>query len=317
MDEEPLTDLTGQEAPGKEEFHICTELSDFPVSDCPAFLREGVGGVCISGHITIQVLDNKFRIAPNMVFTLLPWQLAFIKEVSEDFRMTFFRISQTMFIDTLSGLWRLRPGFFFYMSRHLVSGSDEGYIRRFLSYCDLMEYWNKHSPANCRRETVMQFLRLYYWILYAAYINDPMAEVTRYTHKEELAFRFMHYIIEEHSPDKDVTYYARKLGLSAKSLTNLIRSISGQSARDWIVFYTIFEIKTLLRDSSLDIKAIAARTHFPDHATLRPLLSPLYRHDPYEVPREFLFLIFIFFCFLTGFPYCLTILAIIALIISV
>ena len=124
MDEEPLTDLTGQEAPGKEEFHICTELSDFPVSDCPAFLREGVGGVCISGHITIQVLDNKFRIAPNMVFTLLPWQLAFIKEVSEDFRMTFFRISQTMFIDTLSGLWRLRPGFFFYMSRHLVSGSD-------------------------------------------------------------------------------------------------------------------------------------------------------------------------------------------------
>lgn len=230
MDEEPLTDLTGQEAPEKEEFHICTELSDFPVSDCPAFLREGVGGVCISGHITIQVLDNKFRIVPNTVFTLLPWQLAFIKEVSEDFRMTFFRISQTMFIDTLSGLWRLRPGFFFYMSRHLVSGSDEGYIRRFLSYCDLMEYWNKHSPANCRRETVMQFLRLYYWILYAAYINDPMAEVTRYTHKEELAFRFMHYIIEEHSPDKDVTYYARKLGLSAKSLTNLIRSISGQSA---------------------------------------------------------------------------------------
>ena len=288
MDEEPLTDLTGQEALEKEEFHICTELSDFPVSDCPAFLREGVGGVCISGHITIQVLDNKFRIVPNTVFTLLPWQLAFIKEVSEDFRMTFFRISQTMFIDTLSGLWRLRPGFFFYMSRHLVSGSDEGYIRRFLSYCDLMEYWNKHSPANCRRETVMQFLRLYYWILYAAYINDPMAEVTRYTHKEELAFRFMHYIIEEHSPDKDVAYYAQKLGLTPKSLTNLIRSISGQSARDWIVFYTIFEIKTLL-----------------------------YRHDPYEVPREFLFLIFIFFCFLTGFPYCLTILAIIALIISV
>jgi len=317
MDEEPLTDLTGQEAPEKEEFHICTELSDFPVSDCPAFLREGVGGVCISGHITIQVLDNKFRIVPNTVFTLLPWQLAFIKEVSEDFRMTFFRISQTMFIDTLSGLWRLRPGFFFYMSRHLVSGSDEGYIRRFLSYCDLMEYWNKHSPANCRRETVMQFLRLYYWILYAAYINDPMAEVTRYTHKEELAFRFMHYIIEEHSPDKDVTYYARKLGLSAKSLTNLIRSISGQSARDWIVFYTIFEIKTLLRDSSLDIKAICRAYAFSRPCDAEPLLSPLYRHDPYEVPREFLFLIFIFSCFLTGFPYCLTILAIIALVISV
>lgn len=268
MNEEPQPDLSGQGMSEKEEFRICTELSDFPVSDCPAFLKEGVGGVCLSGHMTVQVFDNKFRIVPGMVFTLLPWQFAFIKEVSGDFRMTFFRVSQTMFIDTLSGLWRLRPGFFFYMSRHIVSASDESYIQRFLNYCDLLSFWNQNSPQNCRRETVMQLLRTYYWILYAAYINDPMAEVTQYTHKEEVAFRFMHYIIEEHSPDKDVAYYAQKLDLSPKSLTNLIRSICGQSARDWIVFYTIFEIKSLLRDSSLDIKAIAARTHFPDHATL-------------------------------------------------
>ena len=268
MNEEPQPDLSGQEAPEEEEFRICTEFSDFPVSDFPAFLKEGVGGVCLSGHITVQVLDNKFRIVPGMVFTLLPWQLASVKEVSEDFRTTFFRVSRTMFIDTLSGLWRLRPGFFFYMSRHIVSASDESYIQRFLNYCDLLSFWNQNSPQNCRRETVMQFLRTYYWILYAAYINDPIAEITQYTHKEEVAFRFMHHIIEEHSPDKDVAYYAQKLDISPKSLTNLIRSISGQSARDWIVFYTIFEIKSLLRDSSLDIKAIVARTHFPDHATL-------------------------------------------------
>lgn len=197
--------------------------------------------------------------------------------------MTFFQISQTMFIDTLSGLWRLRPGFFFYMSRHIVSASDESYIQRFLNYCDLLSFWNQNSPQNCRRETVKQFLRTYYWILYAAYLNDPMAEVTQYTHKEEVAFRFMHYIIEEHSPDKDVAYYAQKLDLSPKSLTNLIRSISSQSARDWIVFYTNFKIKSLLRDSSLDIKAIAAGTHFPDHA----MLSRYFRRYTGTTPSKY------------------------------
>lgn len=100
------------------------------------------------------------------------------------------------------------------------------------------------------------------------YINDPTEEKTRYTHKEETAFLFMQYIIEEHSPDKDVAYYAEKLSLTPKSLTNLVRNVSGQSAREWIVYYTIYEIKMLLRDSSLDIKSIAARTNFPNHATL-------------------------------------------------
>ena len=115
MNEKMKTNIHIPEQPGKPEFRIGTELADFPVSDCPAYLREGIGGVCISGCASIQVFDNKFKIVPAMVLTLLPWQLVSIKEISPDFRMAFFCNSQTMFMDTLSGLWRLRPGFFFYM----------------------------------------------------------------------------------------------------------------------------------------------------------------------------------------------------------
>lgn len=268
MSEKIPAGLSGQKRPEEDEFRICTELSDFPVSDCPAYLKGGVTAVCMSGTAIIVVFDERFRIVPGMVVTLLPWQLVSLKNTSSDFRITFFRVGLALFTDTLSGLWRLRPGFFAYMRRHIASKPEEGHIQRFISFCELIAYWKKNSPQNCRREAVMQFLRVYYWMVYAVYINDPAVEKTRYTHREETAFQFMQYIIEEHSPGKDVAYYARKLGLSAKSLTNLIRSLSGQSARDWIVYYTIFEIKALLRDSSLDIKAIAARTRFPDHAAL-------------------------------------------------
>jgi AraC-like DNA-binding protein len=251
-----------------EEFRISTELADFPVSDCPSYLREGIGAVCISGTVTIHVFDERFRITPGIVVTLLPWQLVSIKNVSADFRMAFFCVGLTLFTDILSGLYRLRPGFFAYMRRHIASEPDESYIARFKHFCGLLAFWNDNAPPVCRRETIVQFLRTYYWTVYTVYISDPAAEKTRYTHKEETAFLFMHYIVEEHSPDKDVAYYARKLGLTPKSLTNLIRSVSGQSAHDWIVYYTIFEIKALLRDSSLDIKVITIRMHFPDQATL-------------------------------------------------
>lgn len=250
------------------EFGIYTQSDELPVSDCPVYLMKGVGGICLSGTATVQVFGHRFRIVRGMVLALFPWQLASIKEVSDDFGIRFFRISHDMFTDTLSSLWRPRPGFFFYMRTHVASEPREEYVGRFLNFCDLLAYRAENAPAICRRESVMQLLRVFYWDIYAIYLNDPQAEKTAYTHKEELAFRFMQTVVEEHSPNRDVAYFAERLGITPKYLTNLMNEISGQSARDWIVYYTIFEIKALLRESAMDLKTIVARVNFPDQSTL-------------------------------------------------
>lgn len=253
---------------GTREFGIYTGMEDFPVTECPAYLTDGIGAVCVSGTITIQVFENRFRIVPGMIFTLIPGQLASVREVSPDFRMTFFRISLDMYTDTLSSLWRLRPGFFFYMRKHIATEADESYIGRFLYFCGTLNFRAEHVPRNCRRESIMQLLRVFYWDVYAVYVNNPTGKNTKYTHKEELACKFMYLIVEEHAPGRDVAHYAKKLGVSPKYLTNLVRSISGRSAHDWIVYYTILEIKALLRESSMDLKSIVARVNFPDQSTL-------------------------------------------------
>lgn len=266
------------------EFGIFTDIADLPLSEYPSYLNVGIGGVCVSGTASIQVFSTKCRIVPDMVVTLLPWQFVSIKEVSDDFRMTFFKVSQEMFTDSLSSLWRLTPEFFFYMSKHFAPEPLEGNIRRFVNYCDLLVYRMEHVPQNCRRESIMQLLRVYYWDVYAVYVNDPLAEKNlNYTRKEELAFRFMRLIIEGHSPNMNVAYYAEKLGVSPKYLTNLMRSISDHSARDWIVYYTIIEIKALLRESSMDLKTIVSRVNFPDQSSL----SRFFRHYTGMSPSQY------------------------------
>ena len=130
----------------------------------------------------------------------------------------------------------------------------------------------------------MQLLRVDCWDVYTVYINDSSTEKSlRFTRKDEYIYQFVRLIIEDHSPDKDVAYYAQKLGISPKTLTNLIRSISGQSAREWIVYYTILEIKSLLRESSLDIKSIVARVKFPDQTTF----TRFFRHYTGMTPAQY------------------------------
>lgn len=254
---------------GDGEFGIYTELADLPVSEYPSYLEEGVGAVCLSGTALIQVFTTQCRILPEMVLVLVPWQLVSVKEASEDFRMLFFRVSKSMFTDSLSSLWRLTPEFFFYMHKHFLSEPVSGNIQRFSHFCTLLSSRMQYAPEKCRRESVMQLLRVLYWDVYACYVNDPLAgKAAKYTRKEELAFRFLRLVIEEHSPNTDVACYAGKLGVSSKYLTTLIKQISGQSAHDWIVEYTILEIKALLRESSMDLKSIATRVNFPDQSSL-------------------------------------------------
>ena len=249
------------------EFGLYTRMADFPAGEYPAYLAEGVGGVCTSGSAVLRVFSTEAKLTPGVIVILLPWQLVSLKEASTDFGMTFFCVSQDMFTDTLSSLWRLTPEFFFYMHKHFAYGPTGENTRRFLNFCDLLSLRTKYSPQN-RRESIMQLLRVFYWDVYTVYVDDPRAGRLNYSRKEELAFRFLRLIIEEHAPNMELASYAAKLGVSAKYLTSLIRHMSGHSAREWIVYYTLLEIKSLLRESSLDLKPIAARANFPDQSSL-------------------------------------------------
>ena len=92
-----------------------------------------------------------------------------------------------------------------------------GVDRSFLAYCNLLVYRMKHTPQNCRQESIMQLLRVYFWDVYTVYINDPQAEKSlKFTRKDEYVYQFVRLIIEDHSPDKDVAYFAQKLGISPK-----------------------------------------------------------------------------------------------------
>lgn len=68
--------------------------------------------------------------------------------------------------------------------------------------------------------------------------------------------------------NKDVAFYADKLCITSKYLTMVIKETSGKSAKDWIVEYVILEIKTLLKNTNMNIQEIAIRTNFANQSSL-------------------------------------------------
>lgn len=251
-----------------KEFGIYWSLADFPISALPAYLNEMVGGVCLSGSATLRVGKYDRRIRPDVIFTLIPWQLVSIRNASDDFSVRFCRVSKEMSTDSLSTLWMITPDYFSYMHRNFATEPNTENRQRFMSFLDNLVLWENKTPFSWRRETIMQFLRLYYWTAYAFYLDDPDTRRPKYSRKEELTFDFIRLVVENHSVDKEVSCYAEKLNIAPRYLTNVVKSVSGRSAREWIVYYTILEVKSLLRQTSTDIKSIVAHVNFPDQSSL-------------------------------------------------
>ena len=251
-----------------EEFNIYTKVIDLPLDGIPTYLEEGINGVCTGGSALFNVFSNKRRVVKNDLITIFPYQLASITEISTDFAVIFFKVPKKLFMDTINGLGRLTLDYFFYMRKYYSSPLSEEEYKRFVHFCHILSCRVDLSCAFLRRESVMYLLRVYYWDLYVGYKSNPKAMASvKFVRKEKQVFEFFYLVIEYHTISRDVAFYADKMCISPKYLTMLITDNTGRSAKEWIVEYTILEIKVLLKDSNLEIKEVS----LPDKNELQAL----------------------------------------------
>ncbi len=140
--------------------------------------------------------------------------------------------------------------------------------QRFIHFCHILIY-RINLPCNLfRRESIMQLLRVFYWDIYVAYKETEGGRISKIYPQRKTFIRLFCLVIEFHTVSRDVAFYAQKMCVSAKHLTMVITDMSGRSAKDWIIEYSILEIKALLRDSDLEIKEVASRTNFQSNSVM-------------------------------------------------
>ena len=75
---------------------------------------------------------------------------------------------------------------------------------------------------------------------------------------------FMALVTEHHTSERNMAFYASRLGLTPKYLSKLIKQVSGRSAPDWIDSFVILEAKNMLKYTDDSIKEIVFKLHFPN-----------------------------------------------------
>ncbi|SNR76723.1 AraC family transcriptional regulator [Flavobacterium sp. ov086] len=77
-----------------------------------------------------------------------------------------------------------------------------------------------------------------------------------------LIYRFIKLLSQHYLSHREVSFYAEKLNINEKYLTQLLKRKTGKTARQFIIEMVILEAKVVLNENILSVKEIASRLHF-------------------------------------------------------
>jgi AraC family transcriptional regulator, transcriptional activator of pobA len=88
--------------------------------------------------------------------------------------------------------------------------------------------------------------------------------ISNNTRTQNISNQFSNLLYNHYQEQKDVAFYADKLNLSSKNLSEILKKETGHSAKQSIEEFIIFEAKSLLKQTQMSIKEIVYWLGFED-----------------------------------------------------
>lgn len=130
--------------------------------------------------------------------------------------------------------------------------------------------------------SVMQ-LRAFY-MLYQVMLRRNQIEVDSFKSRgDELFFRFRQLLAEHYRESRCVAFYADKLCISTRYLTDIVQQHYGRSPKDAIGIYTVMQIRLDLLQSDVTLSELAYKYHFSSPS----FFSDYFRRNAGCSPRDY------------------------------
>jgi len=136
---------------------------------------------------------------------------------------------------------------------------------RLMSVIGLLE--EKNFPAGDHAFTtdvIRHFFNAFQFELAGLYHKYSNQKKTVHDHKEEILWGFLALLSKHVKTERSLQFYASRLYVTPKYLTQTVKKLSGKTAGKYIDDLVIVEAKNLLRDPSLTIAQVADLLYFSD-----------------------------------------------------
>ena len=150
-----------------------------------------------------------------------------------------------------------------FMKSHVIS-LNRGEVHIFSSYYQLLSQMMEMAQGKFWKEQVDSLIKgLLYQLCRIASSCVPLAaDVQAFSWKQYHLENFMSLLSASYPKERSVSFYANKLNISAKYLSQLCKELTGRTAIEIINRFVLSDIDALLRNPKLNIKEIFPNPSF-------------------------------------------------------
>ena len=213
---------------------------------------------CQAGSGRGRINTKTYNLEPGGFFIILPGQITEMVDVSDDFRAVYVLMSEH-FTESLSigntfDLRNIVAENPYTLLEERARQALEGYLAMCMNIIPIDEH--PHRLEILRLITRAFFLGMGYF-LHGQYRSEKWQ-----THQADITSEFIRMAEENYRTNRNLAFYAERMGLTAKYLSTVVKASSGKSAVEWIEKYVTLDAIAQLMSTERTIKQIAYDLNF-------------------------------------------------------
>lgn len=250
----------------EDELVIFRSFEEVPLTTDPKRMDCLFVAFCHEGSAQYSVDTKEHMVHKNDVIVVNKGQVVGNYMLSRDCKGVAIMVSNDFFSEIIKEVHDMSQLFLFAYSRPVFNINQEK-ADTFMEYFSMLCRKVEEKDNLFRKELAIMLLKAMMYDIGNAIYQKKQSEPKRT--RAEVIFNDFIVLLKEHfKQERKVGWYATKLCISPKYLSETVKQVSHRTPNDWIDHYVTLEIRVLLKNSTMSIKEIAEMLHFPNQSFL-------------------------------------------------
>jgi AraC-like DNA-binding protein len=245
------------------DFILLDDFSAAPMFKYPFKLDMLIFLVCNKGSVSGTVNMQPYNLSAPFVVIVRPNQVIHYECISPDFDGNGFIMSKNFaaeFLPSIDKQFLIASAF----QENPYAQLDNESLLFFCQYFSMLKRFVTMTDNPYRLEMVKHLtMALYYWA--RPHFLSPTETIKR-SRQVLLTEKFINLVRENYRYERDTVFYASQLCFTPKYLSQVVKSVSGKSASEWIDDFVMLEAKALLKSTNMTVQQIADDLSFADQS---------------------------------------------------
>jgi AraC-like DNA-binding protein len=267
----PLADAANQERENLDVFFLDKKILDkkretpAELIDVPLRNNLYAVGICLRGEAELKVNMETYTVKPNCLVVRPPHLINQFTRISDDFEtLSVFFTKEFVTAGNNSNPDKFQ---FFESLATRVFQTSETEMKIFIEiFQSLREKYD--APHPYRNEILKSLITILLYETASIYDRRNLASTSgQTTSRRLLASEFKKLLTVNFAAERNLRFYAEKLSITPKHLTETIKETTGKTASEWIAEAVVLEAKVLMQNPQLSIERISETLRFADQST--------------------------------------------------